>query len=197
MSGSTGGSGAGNSNVGRVMFEILSPEERSSTVTSAELVREWRKRIGPIPGAESLTFRAEIGRGGSPLQVRLSGNDFDALDAMAEAIKARMREYPGVFDVGDSFEAGKEEMQLSIRPEAELLGLSADDLARQVRQAFFGAEAQRIQRGRDDVRVMVRYPAERAALAGEPGIHVHPHPVGGGGALQRGGRGDARAAASR
>jgi multidrug efflux pump subunit AcrB len=165
MSGSTGGSGAGKSNVGRVMFEILSPEERDSSVTSRDLVREWRKRIGPIVGAESLTFRAEIGRGGAPLQVRLVGQDFVALEAMAERVKAHMRQYPGVFDIEDSVEAGKDEVQLTIRPQAELLGLSAQDLARQVRQAFFGADVQRIQRGRDDVRVIVRYPAsERRSL---------------------------------
>ena len=71
-----------------------------------------------------------------------------------------------MFDIQDTFEQGQPEITLAIRPEAELLGLSAADLGRQVRQAFFGAEAQRIQRGRDDVRVMVRYPREeRRSLA--------------------------------
>lgn len=156
--GTTGGTGSGASNIGQVIYEITSPEERTLDVTSSQLVAEWRRKIGVIPGAESLTFRAEIGRGGSPLDVQLSGNDMEQLAAMAEEVKARMREYPGVFDVSDNFEAGKEEVQLAIKPEAELLGLSATDLARQVRQAFFGEQAQRIQRGRDDVRVMVRYP---------------------------------------
>jgi multidrug efflux pump subunit AcrB len=156
--GTTGGTGTGVSNIGQVIYEITSPEERTLDVTSSDLVREWRRKIGVIPGAESLTFRAEIGRGGSPLDVRLTGNDIGQLAGMAEEVKARLREYPGVFDVDDDFEAGKEEVQLAIKPEAELLGLSADNLARQVRQAFFGEQAQRIQRGRDDVRVMVRYP---------------------------------------
>jgi multidrug efflux pump subunit AcrB len=163
--GTTGGTGTGNSNVGRVIYEITSPEERTLDVTSSDLVRQWRGKIGVIPGAESLTFRAEIGRGGSPLAVQLAGNDIEQLAGMAEEVKARMREYPGVFDVGDSFEEGKEEVQLAIKPAAELLGLSATDLARQVRQAFFGEQAQRIQRGRDDVRVMVRYPkAQRGSI---------------------------------
>jgi multidrug efflux pump subunit AcrB len=156
--GTTGGTGAGVGHVGRVIYEIMSPEERTLDVTSSELVREWRRRIGVIPGAESLTFRAEIGRGGSPLAVQLAGNDIAQLAGMAEEVKKRLREYPGVFDVDDNFEAGKEEVQLTIKPEAELLGLSATELARQVRHAFFGEQAQRIQRGRDDVRVMVRYP---------------------------------------
>jgi multidrug efflux pump subunit AcrB len=158
FAGTTGGTGTGVSHVGRVMYEVVSPEERSLDVTSSELVREWRRAIGIILGAESLTFRAEIGRGGSPLEVQLSGNDMQQLAGMSEEVKTRLREYPGVFDIGDSFEAGKEEIQLAIKPEAELLRLSATDLARQVRQAFFGEQAQRIQRGRDDVRVMVRYP---------------------------------------
>ncbi len=166
LSGSAGGTGAGVSHIGRVRFEIVSPEKRTVAITSRELVREWRDAIGIIPGAESLTFRAEIGRGGAPLDVQLAGNNIAQLAAMAEELKVRLREYPGVFDVEDSFEEGKEEVQLAIRPEAELLGLGASHLARQVRQAFFGEEAQRIQRGRDDVRVMVRYPRhERHSLA--------------------------------
>ena len=81
-------------------------------------------------------------------------------------LKAKLAEYPGVFDIGDSFQGGKDEIQLDILPAAETLGLTLDDLARQVRQAFYGAEAQRIQRGRDDVRVMVRYPeSERRSLS--------------------------------
>ncbi|GMQ95869.1 MAG: efflux RND transporter permease subunit [Gammaproteobacteria bacterium] len=165
IQGSTGG-GAGASNLGRVTFEIESPEKRTLEVTSSQLVREWRRAIGIIPGTESLTFRAELGHGGgSPIEVRLAGSDIEQLAALAEEIKARLRQYPGVFDVGDSFEAGKQELQLAIKPDAELLGLSATALARQVRQAFFGEQVQRIQRGRDDVRVMVRYPEnERRSL---------------------------------
>lgn len=165
VQGSAGGSGPGASHLGRVTFEIESPEKRTLEITSSQLIREWRRAIGIIPGTESLTFRAEIGHGGSPIEVRLAGSDIEQLAALAGEIKARLRQYSGVFDVGDSFEAGKEELQLTIKPEAELLGLSATALARQVRQAFFGEEAQRIQRGRDDVRVMVRYPeSERRSL---------------------------------
>ncbi len=150
----------GASNRGRVIFEIVSPEDRTIEVSSSALVNEWRDLIGVLPGVDSLTFRAEIGRGGSPLEVRLLGENFAELDAMADEVKARLREYPGVFDVSDSFEVGKQEIQLEIKPEAELLGLSAADLARQVRQGFFGEQAQRIQRGREDIRVMVRFPRE-------------------------------------
>ncbi len=152
-------------NVGRVRFEIMPPEERTIDVTSSDLVREWRQSIGPIPGADEISFRAEIGRGGSPIDVQLTGPDFPPLREVADEVKARLATYPGVFDITDSFEGGKEEIKLNIRPQAELLGITLEDLARQVRHAFYGFEVQRIQRGREEVRVFVRYPAsERRSL---------------------------------
>ncbi len=154
------GSGGGQSHLGQVSLELVPPEERVLTVTTSDLVREWRRAIGPIPGSRELNYRAEIGRGGDPIDVQLTGADFTTLAAVADRIKERLREYPGVFDVQDTFEDGKEEIKLTIKPQAELLGLSGEDLGRQVRQAFFGQEVQRIQRGREDVRVMVRYPRE-------------------------------------
>jgi multidrug efflux pump subunit AcrB len=163
--GSIGGSAAPRTDVGRVVFEIVPPEERSTDVTSAELVTEWRRQIGPIPGAKELSFRAEIGGGGAPLDIQINGPDFVVLRNLAAQVRERLETYPGVFDVTDSFQDGKEEIRLRIRPEAELLGITLDDLARQVRHAFFGFEAQRIQRGREEVRVYVRYPrSERRSL---------------------------------
>ncbi|MBN2887676.1 MAG: efflux RND transporter permease subunit [Chromatiaceae bacterium] len=162
-----GAAGAsGSSELGQVSLELAPPEERALTVTTSEIVSAWRRAIGPIPGAKELNFRAEIGRGGAPIDVQLTGQNFAALSEVADAVRRRLAEYPGLFDIQDSFQDSKAEIKLAIRPEAELLGLSVDDLGRQVRQAFFGAEAQRIQRGRDDVRVMVRYPeAERRSVA--------------------------------
>jgi multidrug efflux pump subunit AcrB len=171
--GSAGGGAPPQSDVGRVVFEIVPPEDRRLEVTSADLVREWRQRIGPIPGARELSFRAEIGGGGSPLDVQIAGPDFVALRMLAGQVRERLETYPGVFDITDSFEDGKEEIKLRIRPEAELLGITLDDLARQVRHAFFGFEAQRIQRGREEVRVYVRYPeAERRSLENLDGMRI-------------------------
>jgi len=159
------GRNRGQSHVGRVVFEITPPEERTLDVTSSQLVREWREEIGPLAGARELSFRAEIGRHGDPIDVQLSGNDFDELAELAKQVKDWLREFPEIFDIADNYQDGKEEIKLSIKPQAELLGLSAADLGRQVRQAFFGQEAQRIQRGREDVRVMVRYPqSERRSI---------------------------------
>ena len=163
--GSSGGGSTPRTDVGRVVFEITPPEERTLQVTSSDLVREWRRGIGQIPGAKELSFRAEIGGGGAPLDVQITGPDFASLRTLASEVRERMQTYPGVFDITDSFEDGKEEIRLQIRPEAELLGITLEDLARQVRHAFFGFEVQRIQRGREEVRVYVRYPeSERRSL---------------------------------
>lgn len=163
--GSAGGGSTPRTDLGRVVFEIVPPEERTVEVTSSDLVREWRQAIGPIPGAKELSFRAEIGGGGSPLDIQITGPDFGPLRTLAGQVRERLQTYPGVFDITDSFEDGKQEIKLRIRPEAELLGITLDDLARQVRHAFFGFEAQRIQRGREEVRVYVRYPeSERRSL---------------------------------
>ena len=98
---------------------------------------------------------------GAAIDIQLSSADVDELERAAERLKLKLAEYTGVYDITDSFQGGKAEIQLDILPAAETLGLTLADLARQVRQAFYGEEAQRIQRGRDDVRVMVRYPEDR------------------------------------
>lgn len=165
-SGSGGGTGAGASNRGRVVFEIVAPEHRSSTITSAELVREWRRLIGPIPGAESLNYRAEIGRGGDPIDIQFTGSDMALMAALAKKTREQLKTYPDLFDIADSFSSGKQEVELVLRPQASPLGIQLDDLAVQVRQAFFGYEIQRLQRERDEVKVMLRYPAgQRRSLS--------------------------------
>jgi multidrug efflux pump subunit AcrB len=171
--GSAGGGQRNQSHIGRVAFEVVAPEDRTVPVTSPELVREWRERIGVLPGAREINFRAERVRGGNPIDIQLQGPEFAEMRIVADEIKAHLNTYPGVFDVFHTFEGGKEEVKLTLRPEAELLGLTLDDLARQVRQAFYGFEVQRIQRGRDEVRVFVRFPeAERRSLETLSGMRI-------------------------
>ncbi len=163
--GSAGGGGKA-SHLGRVMFEITPPEERTLEISSQELVAQWQREIGNIPGAVKVSYRAEIGRGGSPIDVEVSGFSFDQMTNAAEQIKQQLANYPGISEITDTFEGGKEEIQLSLKPSARQLGLTLADIANQVRTAYLGTEVQSIQRNRDEVKVIVRYPkAERASLA--------------------------------
>jgi len=162
---STGGRG-GVSNQGSVRFEITPPESRELSITSTELVREWRNLIGPIPGAESITFRAEIGRSSDPIHVQFKANSLATLKEVTDKVKLRLATYPTVFDIADSLSNGKEELQIELTEQGKALGLTRVSISNQVRNAFYGAQVQRIQRGRDDVRVMVRLPIdERRTLA--------------------------------
>ena len=156
---------AGAAHVGEVVVELAPSDTRA--YSSEQLGNRWRELTGPIPEATDLKFNASAVSAGEELDVMLVGPDMDRLRAAADEVKAGLRTYNGVYGVTDSFRAGKREMQLGIRPAAENLGLSLEDLGRQVRQAFYGEEAQRIQRGRDDIRVMVRYPREQRRSLGD------------------------------
>ena len=151
------------SHLGEVTIELLPAEERA--VGSGELASRWRELTGQIPDALELNFTSSLFSPGDDINVQLTGPDIDELRSVADELKRQLGTYAGVYDIGDSFVAGNRELDLGIKPAAEVLGLTLSDLARQVRQAFYGEEAQRIQRGRDDVRVMVRYPQrERRSL---------------------------------
>ena len=159
--GGTNGEGNnGASHLGSILMQLVPPEKRTKQITASEVSQKWRELIGPLPGEARLSIRAEIMHGRNPIDIRLTGPDFQELDRAADDVKAYLNTSDGVFDISDSFEGGKEEIQLKVKPEAEILGITSMDLGRQVRQAYFGEEAQRVQRGRDDVRVMVRYPIE-------------------------------------
>jgi len=154
-----GGGSAVSADLGEVTIELLPAEGRS---TGSEWVAQrWREVAGAIPDAVELEYTASLFSSGEDINVQLTGPDVEELTRVADQLKTKLRGYEGVYEISDSFRAGKEEIKLDIKPAAELLGLTLNDLARQVRQAFYGEEAQRIQRGRDDVRVMVRYPEDR------------------------------------
>ena len=162
--GSLGSDAGEGSHVAEVLVELRPYAERGG-MGSAEAAALWRQLTGPIPDALELTFTAEAFSAGKPIDIELRGRDVHQLGEAASELRETLARYDGVFDVSDTYRAGKQEILLAIRPEAELLGLSQRDLGRQVRQAFYGEEAQRVQRGRDDVRVMVRLPqAERVSL---------------------------------
>jgi len=159
-----GGPGYSTSNIGEVVMELAPSEDRD--FTSVGISNRWRDLTPPIPDVVSLTYSASIFSAGEPINVQLTGLNIDNLQAASERLKGELSQYAGVFDIADSYRVGKQEIKLKIKPAAESFGLTQADLARQVRQAFYGEEAQRIQRGRDDVRIMVRYPEEeRRSLA--------------------------------
>jgi multidrug efflux pump subunit AcrB len=158
--GATRGTGG---HLAQVWVNLVNSEDRE--ISTAALTRRWRKKVGRIPDAEAITFRSEIHGAGNPIEIHLSLDDNDQLIAAADDLKMELRRYPGVFDISDSFLPGKKEMQLKLKPAARTLGLTLDDLARQVRHAFYGAEALRMQRGKDEIKVMIRYPeSDRKSL---------------------------------
>ncbi|NRA71391.1 MAG: efflux RND transporter permease subunit [Gammaproteobacteria bacterium] len=164
----TGSSGRSTgSHRGRVMFEIVPPEQRELQISSGQLIKEWRQLIGDIPGAQTLTYRAEIGRTSDPIDIQFYGNDFNKLSEVAELVKAQLALYPALYDITDSLSDGKEELQLVLNNTAYALGLNRSEILSQIRSSYFGLQVQRIQRGRDDVRVMIKLPkSERESIAG-------------------------------
>ncbi|MBI3117517.1 MAG: efflux RND transporter permease subunit, partial [Candidatus Hydrogenedentes bacterium] len=154
------------SNVASVRVQMIPSEERG--LYSQDLMVAWEKEIGPIPGATALTF-AGIGAGppGAPIEIWLQGHNMDEILAAAEKIEAKRAEYEGVYQIQNDFRAGKNEIKLKLKPEARTLGITVADLARQVYAGYFGEEAVRLQRGRDDIRVRVRYPVEERSKFAE------------------------------
>ncbi|MBT8115880.1 MAG: efflux RND transporter permease subunit [Arenicella sp.] len=148
------------SNVGSVQAALQPSGERVKNVTAHQIAREVRQLIGGIPGAQSLSVRAVFFRDDAPINVEFSGAEPERLYPLALLLKEKLKEYPGVFDIQDNYSGGKEELKLELKPRASSLGLRLNDVARQVRNAVFGFQAQRIQRGRDELRVMVRYPLQ-------------------------------------
>ncbi len=127
-------------------------------VSVLAISRRWEQLVGEIPGAKGLTFSSDLGGHGRGVSVRLNGTDLDELKEASRWLQHELAGIDGIYQIQDDFSEGKEEFTLRITPEAQTLGLRLDDLARQVRRAFYGVEVQRIQRGRDEVKVMVRYP---------------------------------------
>ncbi|MEM9161119.1 MAG: efflux RND transporter permease subunit, partial [Verrucomicrobiota bacterium] len=130
----------------------------SRDISTGQIVNRWRAKVGEIAGVKSLTFSGRAGPPGQGLSIQLESRDLDALQTAADAMKEEILKYPGIYDVRDSFSSGRPEIQVSLTPAGEASGFSRRDLANGVRAAFFGIEAQRIQRGRDEVKAMVRYP---------------------------------------
>lgn len=190
---------------GTIRVEILDAEQRSAH--SEALMAAWEKQIGPLPGVIALTFRGdEIKPPGSPIELWAQGDTMADLQAVADELKQKLATFDGVYQIQDDFRAGKNEIKLRLKPEARALGINVADLATQIYAGYFGQEAVRVQRGRDDVRVRVRYPeADRKQFSelerlmirtsgppgAAPGMAMPPSAMAGMSAKSLGGRGTA------
>ena len=145
---------------GQVFVELSKGEER--TITDIELYDRWRDNVPEIPGVKTFNIGAPGGPGGgSDLSFEFSGKDIEEMRLVSAELKSFLAKYEGVSDINDSFANGSDEIRINIKPLGEALGLSLSSLAQQVRYGFYGAEAQRIQRDDEEIRVMIRYPKEQ------------------------------------
>jgi multidrug efflux pump subunit AcrB len=161
---SVAASSSARGHIGQVILQLTPSETRD--LRSKDVGAMWRELNGPIADSVELKFNSSFITAGNDIDIQLEGDNVDELRIVAEKVRLKLGEYPGVVDITDSFRSGKQELKLSTLPSGEALGLTLSDVARQVRQAFYGEEAQRIQRGRDDVRVMVRYTEEERRSLG-------------------------------
>jgi multidrug efflux pump subunit AcrB len=147
-------------NTVQVRAYLTPPEKRP--VSTAQLSRAWREKTGRLAGLESLKFESDAGGPGrgAALTVELSHRDISVLDAASRRLAGDLAHFPSVMDIDDGFSPGKAQIDFRMAPEGESLGLRSRDVGLQVRHAYYGVEVLRQQRGRDEVRVMVRLPRE-------------------------------------
>jgi multidrug efflux pump subunit AcrB len=144
---------------GTVRVELLNSVQRN--IHLEELMAGWEKKIGLLTGAIALTIRGdETGPPSKPIEVWMRGENVENLSAAAVEFKEKLASFDGVYQIQDDFRKGKNEINLKLKPEARALGLHVADLARQVYAGYYGEEIMRVQRGRNDVRIRVRYPQD-------------------------------------
>lgn len=174
-SGGFGGSGAlsSGSHVGGVSVRLVPVEDRE--IWGQEITQRWRKAAGRFPGAESVAFGGRGGPAGNAIELRLmAGSEhLDELGRAVERVQQKLSEYDSVEDIATDSHPGKWEYQLRIKDTAQAMGVTLADLAGTVRASYYGDEVMRLQRGRHEVQLRVRYPREeRESLAGFDEIRV-------------------------
>ena len=162
------------SHVGTVRVELVESSERS--ITSQEINAMWRRLTGEIPGVESLSFGTVApGPAGTPIEFKLLADSthVEELEAAVEECKQQLAAFPGVFDITDDSKPGKWEFQITVKERAKAMGIRPKDISDTIRASFYGAEVMRLQRGRHEVKLMVRYPPEqRSSMASLNEIRV-------------------------
>ena len=147
-----------------IFAELTKGEDRE--VDGVTIASAWRAQLPELLSVKKLSFNASTNDAGGDISFRLTSSDLDELSAASKDLKQKLASYEGVYDIADNFSSGSHEIRLKIRPEAEALGLTLSDLARQVRYGFYGYEAQRILRNKEEIKVMVRYPLEQRRTVG-------------------------------
>ena len=156
--GGRGGVYTYSSHKGYVWAELISGEKRKIPVS--DVINKWREETGNILGIKDIQFSSSLFDSGEPINIQLTGLDYKDLNLAVNKIKNHLKNYAGVFDIKDSYSDGKNQLNITILPEAENYGITNYSLANQIRQAFYGEEIQTIQRGRDEIKVNIRFPKE-------------------------------------
>ncbi len=143
-------------NVANVQLSLTAAANRDFSAMDFE--QAWREEIGQVPEARSISINSSLISAGAPVNVRVSHPDREVLEEATTRLMTDLNRVAGVFDVESDQDDGVRQVDLTLKPSARTLGITLQDLAAQVRAAFFGAEAVRVQRGREDVRVYVRLP---------------------------------------
>ena len=144
------------SNMAEVALELAPSESR--TISTEEVVRKWRNIMPDLPGVKELSFKSDLFSAGDPINIQLSSKYMDDLISAKDELKTQLVRFPGVFDVSDTYNIGKEEISINLLPAAKNYGVSMMMVASQVRQAFYGLEVQTVQRGRNELKVILQYP---------------------------------------
>ena len=150
---------------GQIITELVKDED--AVISGTEVLRRWRENVGELPGVKQLGFSGAAGPGGgAAISIQLIGASIKQVGRASQELTRRMNSYEGLYDIRNTYERGRPEIKLNLKPEAEALGVTLQDLAGQVRAGFYGTEVQRIQRGQDEVKVMVRFPREERDSVG-------------------------------
>lgn len=142
--------------LGQIRLELVPFGPRQ--MSAREIERRWRQTLGPVYGVDKINFNSVIGNFGSDINFELFHADSEKLSQAIDRLKTEIAKLPGAYEIEDTYDIGKKELIFSLNEAGKAAGLTNRDLARQVRQAFLGEEVQRIQRGREEIKVYVRYP---------------------------------------
>ncbi len=146
-------------NMAEVAIELAPSEKRM--ISTEDVVRKWRGFMPTLPGVKELSFKSDLFSAGDPINIQLSSKYMDDLIQAKNELKYQLLRFPGVFDVADNYNVGKEEISINLLPAAKNYGVSMMMVASQVRQAFYGLEVQTVQRGRNELKIILKYPKDQ------------------------------------